>query len=206
MKIRRISSLCAALVGVLIAAVTSRAGTATFGFQATVAEVRDLNLLLGGAVHEGDTITGTFTFNTAAVDKVQFANLGSYDFTSGLGVAIKAGGLSFRSDPNNVRFHLEIGRGDQNASGHPDRFLFRSYNNLALNATTSVDHIAWQIEDATATAISSAKLPTINANLSQWNSVHGLTIQGRGSADGQPDYFIRAHLFKIYSVPNGTLP
>jgi hypothetical protein len=64
-----------------------------------------------------------------------------------------------------------------------DVYLLRSYNNLPLSNGAFVEHILWQIQDRTASALSSTDLPQTPPNLSDWESVVGMSIYGCSEAE-----------------------
>jgi hypothetical protein len=107
--------------------------------------------------------------------------------------------LIFKTDPSNVYFLVEIcnNHGSPNPS---DNYLLRSYNNLPLSNGIHVDHIAWQLDDDTCTAISSIALPTTPPRLGDWQSIFGLTLTGYDPSDEFKTYFVRAHVNKVTAV------
>lgn len=99
----------------------------------------------------------------------------------------------FQTDPGNVNFLLEV------VHGYPgdgsDNYLLRSYNNLPLSNGITVDHIAWQLDDPSATALRSTALPRKAPTLADWTSLFGLTMGGGDPVfPGGDRYFIRAHV------------
>jgi len=172
-----------------------------------VAEVQDDNGLLGGAVSVGDTVTGVFVYDTTAATNGSTTATTSCDVTTGVGVVNALDGLTFRSDPNNVNFHLELDRNVKDAAGNTaDTFLFGSSTNLPLNSQATVDRIAWQVDNPGSTTLQNHQLPVNTVNLGKWRSVYGLTFEGHDANNQDSTYLIRAHLFSISQVPNGTLP
>jgi hypothetical protein len=161
--------------------------------QAEVAHVDDLHGLLGGAIYEGQTITGKYVYNLVTADSNTLPTVGDYwHSTIPYGIQVEAGGLVFETDPENTDFLVEI----VNDHGSPDRdnHLLRSYNNLPLSDDITVEHIAWQLDDPTATAIESEALPTAPPVLSDWESIFGLTLQGASIQEPWEEYFVRAHV------------
>jgi hypothetical protein len=71
-----------------------------------------------------------------------------------------------------------------------DNYLLRSYNNVCSQPVL-VDHIAWQLDDSSGTALTDVVLPETPPVLSNFNQVVGLTVQGGGCPFG---YFIRGEV------------
>ncbi len=165
-------------------------------FTAEVAYVDDRNSLLGGAINVGDVILGMYTYESSTPDSNVLPTVGDYwSSTAPSGIRLSANGLTFRTDPNNVNFLVEI----VNDHFYRDNYLLRSYTNLPLSDTVAVDHIAWQLDDPTATALSSEALPNGPPILADWQSLFGLTIEGHDLNTGDQFYsderfFVRAHV------------
>lgn len=166
----------------------------TINIIAQVETVDDPDNILGGAISVGDTITGTYIYNPAITDSNALPTVGDYRHTSSpCGILVTADNLVFRTDPSNVDFLVEI----CNDHGTPksDNYLLRSYNNLPLYTGALVEHIAWQLDDPTCTALSSEALPTTPPVFTDWESIFGLTLTGHDPADLTGfGYFIRAHV------------
>jgi uncharacterized repeat protein (TIGR01451 family) len=177
---------------------------------AEVATVDDSSGLLGGSINVGDTLTGCYSYETTTPDTNSSPTVGDYRHSSPqFGITINGGGFVFETDPANVDFLVEI----VNDHGTParDNYLLRSYNNLPLSNGAFVEHISWQLDDPTLSALSSATLPLVPPNLSDWQSNFGLTIRGCGAAnhrefdcdiDGQ--FFVRAHVTSAKGVINSV--
>jgi hypothetical protein len=123
--------------------------------------------------------------------------VGDYRHTSSpCGITVNAGGFVFQTDPGNVDFLVEIV--NDHGTTARDNYLLRSYNNLPLANGALVEHIAWQLDDPTATAISSEALPTTPPILTHWESTFGLTLRGHDPDDPMgSDYFVRAHVTAV---------
>jgi photosystem II stability/assembly factor-like uncharacterized protein len=176
----------------------------TIRITAQVATVDDRDNILNGAINVNDMITGTYTYNSFAADSNPLPTVGDYwHTTSPYGIIVYGGGFVFQTDPNNVDFLVEIVN-DHNTPP-TDNYLLRSYNNLPLSNGATVDHIAWQLDDDTATALTSAILPTTPPNLPDWTSIFGLTLagcEGPGGCDDpiNPRYFVRAHVTAVQTT------
>jgi len=168
----------------------------TIKIEAKVASLDDHFNLLGGAIKVGDTITGYYIYDSETPDTNNHLNVGVYWHTSpSCGIEVKAGGFVFTTDPSDVDFLVGI----ENDYGSPtpsDCYVLRSYNNLPLSNNMLVDHISWQLDDDTCTALSSDALPTTPPVLEDWESIFGLTLTGSNSSEPFQEYFIRAHVTK----------
>jgi hypothetical protein len=127
---------------------------------ATVRYVTDSSNVLDGAITAGDLITGTYTYGSTTVDSQPLVDtVGDYwHDTSPYGISLHVGGFVFQTDPDNVDFLVEMVHDHYTGSDH---YLLRSYNNLPLSDELLVDHISWQLDDPTQTALSSDALPTV---------------------------------------------
>ena len=173
---------------------------------ATVRSVRDDENVFDGAINVGDVITGTYTYESTTVDSNPSDTVGDYRHdTSPYGITLNAGGFVFQTDPDNVEFLVEIGNDRYYGT---DFYLLRSYNNVPLSDDLVVEHISWQLNDPTQTALSSEALPTVPPILGDWESIFGLMIMG-GFPDpygGYPsdDFLIRADVSS--AVLSGSAP
>jgi hypothetical protein len=171
-------------------------GDTTILIKAKVTAVDDPSNLLGGTIHKGSKITGSYTYNKNTPDSNTFPEVGDYmHTTSPYGITLSSKGLTFQTDPNDVQFLVEL----VNDYNGLDNYLLRSYNNLPLPNGVSVDHIAWQLDDPTMTALSSASLidAPVPPVLKKWEDPFGLTIEGTGP--NGDTFFIRAHVTHVTS-------
>lgn len=162
--------------------------TICIDITAKVESVFDQSGVLAGVISEGDVITGRYVYDSTTADTNSLPTVGDYfHTTTPFGITLDAGGFIFRTDPNNVNFLIEI----VNDHGNPpsDNYLLRSYNNIFDLGSSTNNHISWQLDDPTLTALSSEALPTVPPVLADWQSVFGLTIES--FSDG---FFIRSHV------------
>jgi len=193
---KRLSNLIALLIASILAVgspIEAYAETISIAITAEVAEVSDPGGYLGGAINVGDVITGTYVYESTTPDTNSLPTVGDYRHTTApFGITLNAGGLVFRTNPNNVDFLVEI----VNDHGIPamDGYLLRSYNNIFDISVPGEreNHIAWQLNGPTLNAISSEALPTVAPVLADWQSIFGLTIKSRASFTSE--FFIRAHV------------
>ena len=166
---------------------------------AEISDVDDLGELLEGLVNVGDIITGSYTYDSATPDSKPLETVGDYWHSSQpYGISLSVGGFVFQTDLDNVYFVVSV---SNNHLGD-DRYSLRSYSNLPLSSGVLVDHIAWQLVDYSATALSSDALPTTPPVLENWESIFGITIDFgyKGSS------MIRAHVTSAELVPEpGTI-
>jgi hypothetical protein len=121
----------------------------------------------------GTPFTGYYTYNLATPDTNVHPNVGDYQHTSApYGVTVSVGGRTFRTNPANVSFLVEL----INNHSNTDNFLFHSYDNVESSGLP-VSMISWQLQDPTQTALTSVDLPSGPLDLSQWQSF-GLDVSG----------------------------
>jgi len=151
----------------------------TIYIEAEVDGVGDSGNYLEGKINVGDTITGYYTYESTTADIEPSIYIGRYEhFSSPSGINLSAGGYVFKTDPDSVDFVVSVG----NAGGpySDDNYLIRSYNNLHLSNGAIIEHISWQLDDYTGTALSNDSLPLTAPVLSDWQFNH-LRIQGEKS-------------------------
>jgi len=164
-------------------------GIITIKIVAQVQGVDDTYNLLGGAIKVGDKITGKYIYESGQPDSDPDPSHGFYVYTSStFGMDLKAGGLEFKTNPNNVIFGFEI----FNDVGC-DAFTVGSAENLQLSNGMLVDSIVWQLFDTAQTALSSDALLTTAPVLSDWD-YNSLTIYG-----SEPSSY---HSFGIFANVN----
>lgn len=193
---KRITILNIILTMLFITVATSSfADPITIKITAEVAYVDDIGNTLDGAIEVGDIMTGHYTYESTTPDTNSLPTVGDYQHdTSPYGISLEVNGLVFETDPDDVDFLVEICN-DHGLPTPTDNYLLRSYNNLPLPGGRIVEHISWQLDDPTATALSSDTLPTAPPVLEDWQSVFGLTITGSDPDDPFGfGYFIRAHV------------
>jgi hypothetical protein len=168
-----------------------------FRFEGRVAEVEDEANLLLGSVKAGDLVTGSFHFHGGVMEQGTGESQGVYLFQSGAGITLQAGAARFGSDASRPQIRVELSNNEQQHEAAVDRFLLRSYVNLPVNQIASVEHISWQLEDESGSALASKSLPGKALDLAAWDSVHGLVITGAAAGDETRVYRVRAHVHSI---------
>jgi len=147
----------------------SEATLITIEITAEVDSVRDEANYLDGQINPGDIITGTYIYESTTPDSSPSDPVqGNYwNYAPPAGISLTVGGFNFTTDSSNVVFCVFI-RND-NISGD-DIYGINSRNNLPLSNGTLVDYIRWQLNDHTASALSSDALPTTAPILGQWQA------------------------------------
>lgn len=145
----------ACLAFVLLALATSSPGDMkNFAFHGVVTYLDDQQFLLDATVTNGAPIEGFYIFDSDVPAPAPEADVGDYWYTnSACGMVVKIGAYVFRTNPRHVNFLIEL----VNRPGQ-DNYLLRSYNNLC-SQPLYVDHIAWQLDDGSGTALSDVALP-----------------------------------------------
>lgn len=171
----------------------------TMELTAVISTVDDIYNILVGQIDVGDTIRGTYVYDSTIEDSNPLLTVGDYwHYSSPYGIFLEVQGLEFETDLSDVEFIVEIAN---DHGGTPrDNYLLRSYNNEDLTFNVAVDHISWQLDDSDATAISSIELTTSPPVLADWTSNFGLTISGSSKSEPLHTYVIRGHVSDISKV------
>ena len=152
-----------------------RAEIVTIYLTAEVTYVDDLADLLEGKINLGDTITGSYSYDSDTPDTIPLDTVGNYwHYNAPYGFNLSTDSLVFQTDPDNV--HFLVGIFNNHNIPPPDGYLLRSYSNLPLSNGVLVDHISWQLDDDSGTALSSDALPTTPPVLEDWGFDWGLRI------------------------------
>jgi len=193
----RLLAACGLLVTLTALPARAQAQPVCISIKATVESVDDPDNVLDGTIIPGQVITGSYVYDLTTPDNNADPVVGDYRHNSApYGISINAAPLLFRTDPANVDFLVEIRNDYATLSGSLlDNYVFHSYNNVPLAPSLFVEFISWQLDDPTATAVSSDALPPGPPILADWQSIIGLAIVG-GNAPAPPGdmYFIRAHV------------
>lgn len=125
----------------------------------------------------GVPFSGSYTYSLATTDTNSFPQVGDYfHIGSQYGVTVTIGTHTFRTDPQNVNFLVELVNDYQNL----DNFVFHSYNNVNTDSAI-VQMISFQLDDPTQTALTNVSLPTGALDLSRWQQFFGFDIDGYSS-------------------------
>jgi hypothetical protein len=161
---------------------------------ARVIEVHDTYNLLDGRIKVDDVITGKYVYDSGVSDSFPSSNkVGLYVFSSSsCYIEIKAGGFSFKTNPNDMDFYIDIRNDYFDDISDVDSYYVRSNKNLQLSNGMSVKYIWWFLKDKSCTALSSDALPTTAPKLDDWKDTNLLTIEGNNPTDPGKTYSIRA--------------
>jgi len=142
----------------------------TIEIEAVVDSVDDEFGYLERKVSPGDIITGSYTYDLSTPDTNPSIYVADYVHqVAPCGISLSVGGFTFRTNPANVDFLVEI-INDSISGGLHDAYGLISYNNLPLTNGSPVDEISWWLTDPSATALSSTELLTTAPVLSDWQS------------------------------------
>lgn len=125
----------------------------TVAFTADVVKVQDGYDVLEGKVEIGDTIRGTYAYDTSAPDTTPWDTMGQYEFRSpSCGISLHVDGYVFRTDPNNPYLRVDVWNDSPNILGTTDRLYFQSYNGLMSGHDSTLTSISdvWIYIDLTA--------------------------------------------------------
>lgn len=156
-----------ALLASLLCTSIASAQTVTIKLEATVTYIADRDNMLGGQVQIGDRITGTYSYDLSTPDSNGLSTVGDYYSSTG-GFDLMLNGQPYRTSQGvPYAFLVEM---VNNHYGF-DNYLLRSYANQP-NAWGGVQHVSWQLDDPTMTALSSEALltgpPDVSAFGSSW--------------------------------------
>ena len=160
-----ISILAATLLGIVC--LSAKADLITIAISGQVTSVGDPSGHFGGQIHIDDTITGTYTYDSATLDSYpEDTTYAQYlNYSAMTGISLYVDGFNFGTNPNNV----EVGVTIRNDDFGEDRYTFGSNYNLPLPDGTSVQHLFWVLSDLTGTALSSDALPLTAPDLNKWS-------------------------------------
>ena len=133
-------------------------------------EVENVDNVLAAHFAIGDTLTGTYTYDTSAIDtEPDRSDFGRYRYYQGpSGISLETGGFQFRTDPGNVDFLVEI---LNNYTGTEDSFYMNSYNNLPSDSFLGENIlIGLGLHAFSGDPLSSDALPETAPVRDQWDS------------------------------------
>ncbi|MCW5559549.1 MAG: hypothetical protein KIT22_17170 [Verrucomicrobiae bacterium] len=176
-----------------------RAEIKNFKFRGSLTKVNDSNHLLDNSVTNGVAFEGFYIFDTDIMDSNSDPTVGDYRHSeSTFGIVVKVGSYVFRTNPRHVNFLIEV----VNRTGG-DVYLLRSYHNLC-SQPLFVEHISWQLDDSTGSAVTNTALPAIPPDLAAYQSSFSMTVSGGGSNMAGMPYLIRGTVDSIEEAPAVT--
>lgn len=154
-------------------------------------DVEDPENRLNNQISPGAEFIATYKFGSSP-DSNEDPTVGDYEYRQApYGIRVESEGLVFETDPQDVEFLIEA------VNREEDAFVVRSYNNLPLSSGDTVDHISWQLDDPSGTAIWSDILPPV-LDLTKWESDVGLTIEGNELSNGR--YSLGGHVESLAAM------
>lgn len=212
----------ASLLTAAFTMVTASAETVTVEVSGTVDYVDDYNNTLGGAIWHGQSVSGTYTYDTSVPDQDGSPEYGHYlQDPAVLSIQVDVGGTTFESNvqPTSTAFAtVDVA----NTAWHDGFFVGSSGNHKSLSNGASVDHIDFHFSDPTATALTSDAIISTAPPLQNFEeaSIHiggqsssgawynvGITITAVSSAsEVVPDgtFDLNAEIVNVYD-PAGAL-
>lgn len=170
-----------AVLVVMFAPVPVDATAINVKFVAVVDYVSDLfcQCIPPGAVSPGDTLLGSYTFDSGTVDSDTSSSTGLYDHaTAPYGIIVEHQDYTWETDPLNVNFRITVADDESSGGGIRDRYAVASYSNRPdafTNQPVAVIYI--NLIDGTGTAVSSDGLPSA-INLADWQVTQSLHVWG----------------------------
>lgn len=172
----------------------------TISFTATVIELVDPYYVLDN-VHVGSTVTGTYTYNAAAVNLSQTPGTATYLHTSGpYGVRANLGGTIVESDPQHLYFTGFFGN---NWYGR-DIYSFGSARNLPLGDLYNITSLGVGFYDNSQTALKNVNLPKTAPTLSNWqqsDETWGFQVKGEDlNPNSEYEFYLRARVTNVQKI------
>ena len=179
------------LVSLVLSAVSANAVIITIEVTAEISQVGDRNGLFVGNIQVGDQLVLTYSYNSETPDSSPMDQIGKYSQVSPCGVVVTVGNYVFRSNQENLDYHLSA------TLGHDYHTYFvMSRKNLMPEGLPSLEYfITWQLNDYSKTALEDDSLPLIPPNLNDWNQ----DLQVR--LDGLREFHIFADTISVRAIP-----
>jgi len=157
----------------------TQAALIEIAITAEVTDVDDPGSLLEGNVNVGDTITGSYKYDSDTPDSSPIDPVvGFYwHYSAPHGITLNVGSLIFQSNPADVEFLINIINDSTSGGELHDSYGLRSYRNIS-NVNLHVDSISWWLRDNTATNISSDALLNTPPIVNDWGDLNSLVIAG----------------------------
>ena len=174
----------------------------SYSIDATITWVDDMGNALQGALTTGQNLNGTYTFNITTPDEDPSVEFGRYTHPAGsgeFGFDFNAGGLNFKSDPNQASMQIELYN-----SSYNDNYIANSFGfNVPLPSGATVTDMSIYMYDDSANLISSDQLSS-SAPVIGTSGWYEIVISGQ-SANGYDYFHINATINSI-SVLNPPDP
>lgn len=125
---KKLLLLSAVMVGGIFITSQARANAITFNFTATVTVSSGTEILTGGPVNVGDTITGSYTFDSDTPNSSPVEGFGNYISTPVGSMVATAGNNVFQTDPNNPGIRIQVQDWYPTTTSIPDIYLVIGLN------------------------------------------------------------------------------
>jgi hypothetical protein len=180
-------------MALVFCALAANGALITIEIEAVVDNVWDGGYYLEGKIGPGDTIRGTYSYNSDMPDSATEPWLGEYEYSQHpYGMILGVGDFRFETAPEDVDFIIYVSNDRLSPKG--DIYNIVSKSNLPLSNGTPVESIWWQLNDNTGSALSSDALPTTFPFLNDWEgNVLGIDAYRR--------YGISAHVTSAIPEP-----
>lgn len=177
----------------------AQAALIPIAITAEVTGVGDRLGVLEGNINAGDIITGVYIYDTLTPNLYSSPDVGRYEhYSPPCGITLTVGGFVFMTDPDNINFVVEIQNDILAIAWDYDLYRLESANNLPLSNGLSVDYFSLELVDLSASALSSAALPTTAPVLDHWYTGYA---DIRISGSGRGSFGIDGHLTSAVLIP-----
>lgn len=174
----------------------ARSEIVTIRIEGEISYVDSVSEWLNDNFTVGEIITGVYVYDTSTPDSSGSPNSGHYwHYTDPYGIYLDIGDIVVQTDPDNVEFFMSMVNTDVD-----DYYVIASLRNLPIPNGPSVHRIGWQLDDPSATALSSDDLLATPPVLEHWQSIYGLTVEF-GERGG---WGIRGHINSATLIPEPT--
>ena len=201
MEKRNFMTLAAIIAGIFLCVPSGYGGLVIVEFTAEVTRVNETYGFLQGRINIGDTITGTYTYDTSAPDLDPDIANGRYEYyTPPSGIYIHVGEFESKTDPYNTDFIIAIENDARLISGTRDTFRLESRNNLPLGDDVLCDVIYLHFEDYSGLALSSDALPSVAPVVADWPLVQ-VQFLGYDPQNGRKAFYVKGDLTSALLIP-----
>jgi len=174
MFMKPVRVLLPCVLGLLCSSLPAAAQDVTVSFRGTITSAVDSPF---ADVAAGTPFTGSYTYSLSTADSNPDAAVGDYYHTTRpYGVTVTIGTHTFRTDPSNVSFLVEV----LNDWFGADYYVFHSYTNVETDGAV-IDSMRWRLDDPTATRLTSTALTDSPPDVTQWQQF-AFDISGSSAA------------------------
>ena len=174
MFMKPVRVLLPCVLGLLCSSLPAAAQDVTVSFRGTITSAVDSPF---ADVAAGTPFTGSYTYSLSTADSNPDAAVGDYYHTTRpYGVTVTIGTHTFRTDPSNVSFLVEV----LNDWFGADYYVFHSYTNVETDGAV-IDSMRWRLDDPTATRLTSTALTDSPPDVTEWQQF-AFDISGSSAA------------------------